>query len=335
MLMAMILGYLRLHGRLPLPGMFLLIALIIFPLNSCVKAQQSPAQSPEIGAAPATLQGFTRFEATPSKASKQLPNDVEETSGLIWFRGSWWTHNDSGGKPEIYRLSKNGKRIIQTVSLEGVENDDWEDLATDGTSLFIGDFGNNRGGRTNLVIYKVAWKNIPETGDTRVKPLAIRFNWADQTDFSPKAYQHNFDCEALFCANDRLWLFTKNWGNLNSRLYSLPTEPGNYAIAPRYEFDARLRVTGADYEATNKTLALIGYIDFVPTVWLMPQFDPEKPAEGGRLRIDMTSMAGTQAEGICFGPDGKLWFSAEKTRVRRQMIYELNINSFIRPQPVK
>lgn len=335
MLMALLLAYLSRHGRISLPGVILLIALTIFPLNCCIYAQQSPAQSPEVEAAPAVMQGFTRFEVTPAKVSKQLPNDVEETSGLIWFRGSWWTHNDSGGKPEIYRLSKNGKRIIQTVSLEGVENDDWEDLATDGTSLYIGDFGNNKGRRTNLAIYKVDWKNIPEAGDVRVKPLVIRFKWADQTDFNPKAYHHNFDCEALFCAKGRLWLFTKNWGNLNSRLYSLPTVPGQYSISPLYEFDARLRVTGADYEATSQTLALIGYIDFVPSVWLMPEFDPDKPAEGGRLRIDMTSMAGTQAEGICFGPDGKLWFSAEKTRVRRQMIYELNVNSYIRQRPVK
>ncbi len=331
MLIAMILAYFRLRGRLSLPGIVMMMPLLVFPMNCCVNAQQSPDALPGIDNTPAVMEGFTRFEATPAKASKKLPKDLRETSALIWFRGAWWTLNDSGGKPEVYRLSKSGNRIEQVVALSGVENNDWEDLATDGTWLYVGDFGNNGGKRTNLAVYKVAWINIPNEGNVTLKPQVIRFAWADQTDLHPKAYRHNFDCEAMFCAGGSVWLWTKNWNNLNSRLYELPAQAGSYNLKPVYEFDANLRVTGADYDTNRRILALVGYIDFLPSVWLFTNFDPKKPADGGRIRIDMTSMAGTQAEGICFGDNGQLWFSAEKTKVRPQMIYQLNVNTFVRP----
>lgn len=329
--MAMLIAYFRLRRRLTVPGFIMMIPLLAFPLNCGLIAQQPPSSIPQLNTTPAVKNGFIRFEATPVKASKKLPKDVSETSGLIWFRGAWWTHNDSGGKPEVYRLSKTGNRIVQVVSLEGVENDDWEDLATDGTWLYIGDFGNNGGKRTNLAVYKVAWNKIPNEGNVTLKPDIIRFAWSDQPDQHPKAYKHNFDCEAIFCAGGSIWLWSKNWGNLHSRLYKLPAMAGTYNLKPVYEFDANLRVTGADYDTATKTLALVGYIEFLPSIWLFTGFDPEKPADGGRIRIDMSSMAGTQAEGICFGDKGRLWFSAEKTRVRPQMIYELNLNTFVRP----
>ncbi|PKP22334.1 MAG: hypothetical protein CVU06_09535, partial [Bacteroidetes bacterium HGW-Bacteroidetes-22] len=106
MLIALLLTYMKLHGRIPFPGFLLLLLLMILPGNGYVYAQHSPTGT-SVESAPQVTQGFTRFEATPL-ASKKLPNAVNETSGLIWFRGAWWTHNDSGGKPEIYRLSKSG-----------------------------------------------------------------------------------------------------------------------------------------------------------------------------------------------------------------------------------
>lgn len=331
MLIALLITLLRIRRGVTIPGALLLIPILAFPMNCCVNAQQSPSNIPQLDATPAVQQGFTRFEATPEKAVKSLSDDIEETSGLIWFRGAWWTHNDSGGKPEVYRLNTSDGSIEQTITLEGVKNHDWEDIATDGTWLYIGDFGNNGGRRTNLAVYKIAWSKVPEQGDVSVRPDVIRFVWADQTNLHSEAYKHNFDCEAMFCAKGSLWLFSKDWADKNSRLYRLPVSEGIYKISPVYEFNSNLLVTGADYDTTSKTLVLIGYLDYIPAIWLMPDFDPEKPAEGGRLRIDMTSMAGAQTEGICFGPNGILWFSAEKTKVHPQMIYELNVNTFIRP----
>ena len=50
-----------------------------------------------------------------------------------------WTQNDHGDDPRVIALSTEGQRV-SIVTLEGVENDDWEDIATtliDGSSYIL------------------------------------------------------------------------------------------------------------------------------------------------------------------------------------------------------
>jgi hypothetical protein len=43
------------------------------------------------------------------------------------------------------------------IKLNGVKNNDWEELTQDKTHFYLGDFGNNASGnRTDLTIYKIA-----------------------------------------------------------------------------------------------------------------------------------------------------------------------------------
>ena len=55
-----------------------------------------------------------------------------------------WTQNDHGDDPRVIAISNEGQRN-SIVTLEGVENDDWEDIATtliDGSSyIFVADTG--------------------------------------------------------------------------------------------------------------------------------------------------------------------------------------------------
>src|SRR5690606_35587416 len=97
------------------------------------------------------------------KVSKigRLPSIANESSGLARHEAnqSLWTHNDSGGKPELYEMDFSGK-LLSTLKVPQATNVDWEDLAQgpDGT-LFIGDMGNNSNQRQDLTIYAVS----PET----------------------------------------------------------------------------------------------------------------------------------------------------------------------------
>ncbi len=58
---------------------------------------------------------------------------INEASGLVVSRKNnsgtiFWTHNDSGGRNEIYAIAQN-KSILATVTLSGAQNNDWEDIA--------------------------------------------------------------------------------------------------------------------------------------------------------------------------------------------------------------
>lgn len=97
-----------------------------------------------------------------------LPQAVNETSGLIYWNGGLWTHNDSGNPPELYKLDTLSGQILQTIIISGVQNIDWEDIAQDETHIYIGDFGNNAGNRTDLKVLKISKTDIPASGNASV-----------------------------------------------------------------------------------------------------------------------------------------------------------------------
>ena len=90
---------------------------------------------------------------------------LDEVSGIETINGSdlVWALEDSGNKNEIYGIDKEGK-IVETVTLEGVKNTDWEDITADNEgNLYVGDFGNNDNERKNLAIYKIDKANVKKS----------------------------------------------------------------------------------------------------------------------------------------------------------------------------
>ena len=88
-----------------------------------------------------------------------LPRVLNETSGLIFYKGLLWTINDSGGKNVVYGFDFNGE-IQHEIEIKDAKNNDWEEIAQDEKHIYIGDFGNNNGMRKDLKIYKIKKKDI-------------------------------------------------------------------------------------------------------------------------------------------------------------------------------
>ena len=177
---------------------------------------QQDAANPELSAGAVVT-------AQVSAAISPLPAEVRESSGLIFFDGMYWTLNDSGNLPCLYALDVDDGHLLRTVCMEGVPNIDWEELTQDEEHLYIGDFGNNRGTRKDLRIYKINKKDIPAGENVTVSRFdTIMFSYAIQEDFDKRTHQHNFDCEAMLALNDSLFLFTKNWEDQRTVLYACP-----------------------------------------------------------------------------------------------------------------
>ena len=109
----------------------------------------------------------------------QLPKKIKETSGLEFLNQDFLTHNDSGGKPVLYRLTFQGD-LLEQYNIEGAENNDWEDIAQDESFIYISDSGNNKGKRKNLNILIVD----PKDNFKKVGQLAFHYN--DQQNFDKK-----------------------------------------------------------------------------------------------------------------------------------------------------
>jgi len=238
-----------------------------------------------------------------------LPTELNENSGMIWYEGLIWTINDSGSEPFIYVVDTAGN-IIRHIRLNGVENTDWEEVTQDDSFIYVGDFGNNEGARTDLRIYKISKANL---ADTVVTPEVIQFAFADQSDFTPYAYNTPFDCEAMISRGDSLFLFTKNWTGVRTRIYGIPAVAGNYQAYPGEALTVGGQVTASVYSATDKRLYLLGYMDYIPFVWVCSDFFPGESYEGQMKQFLFPEKIGMQTEGIVLTDRGELLVSCEES----------------------
>ena len=253
---------------------------------------------------------------------KTLSTSLSESSGLTYCRGKLWTHNDSGNGPKIYALNPSNGTIIQTITLEGVINNDWEDLASDGYHLYIADTGNNvNGARTNLAILKLNLDDIPTTGDVAIpfeKIEIIRFYYPEQGETpSPVAANSSpYDCEAILIRNDVIHLYTKDWSSANAGYstseYLLPNIPHPQGMKYAAKFFNQhnkigFLVTSADNAGINQ-VALIGYKNEkdlgMHYIRIYSDFEGDDISTGKIYTKNLGSpLSMGQVEAICFGED--------------------------------
>jgi hypothetical protein len=163
----------------------------------------------------------------------QLEVGLLETSGLIFLNDKVITHNDSGTDPKLYEIDTITGNISRTVVVNNATNTDWEDMCMDANYIYIGDFGNNAGARTDLKIYRVLISDYNSTVNDTVSAEVINFDFANQTSFTPSLYTTNFDVETLISLGDSLYVFTKNWGNSETSYYAISKSPGSYSVNPK------------------------------------------------------------------------------------------------------
>ncbi len=255
---------------------------------------------------------------------RSLPDDVKETSGLIFWRNGLWTHNDSGGKPVLYKLDTLTGNILETLTLNNAENVDWEEVTQDESRIYIGDFGNNLGNRRDLKIYIVQKEDILPDKDGEVEASVINFGYADQKNFAVSNRNNDYDCEAMVASGDSLYLFTKNWGDQQSRLYALPKTAGTYAVFSKDTLAADGLITGADLSPSGNELVMCGYKNYSPFIWVLFDFRNSEFFKGNKRLITFSGMTGTQTEGVAFLKESEIVISSEKTIVSPAGLFRIN-----------
>jgi len=224
-----------------------------------------------------------------------LTPQVKETSGLLYFNDKLITINDSGNLPRLYEMDAISNTIIRTIDVLNVTNVDWEALAQDQQYIYIGDFGNNNGTRTDLKIYRIAKSDY--LTNNQVNCEIIYFNYADQTDFSSNS-NTNFDAEAMIVKDDNIIIFTKNHGDLKCNLYALPKMPGNYTAVQYGSFNTQGMITGATFNDMSGLILLTGYNSFVsPFIISLDSYSDNKFFDGNVNKTSILHL-GRQVESI-------------------------------------
>lgn len=257
-------------------------------------------------------------------------NLIPESSGLVYTDGNLWTFGDSGNPAAIYNIDTANGNVKQTVNIVNYPNIDWEDICADREYIYISDAGNNNGNRTNLWILKIAKSDIGKSQVSSVSAQAISFSYADQTSFASDN-NTNFDCEAMVAIGDSLYLFSKDHGDEQTRVYRLSKNPGTYSLTPYTSFNVKGRITGADYNAVTKEIVLIGYLGskLNSFLWLLSDFHGNFFFSSNKRRIEIgNNVTPWQTEGIAFADTNRLFISCETTPEIPASLYILNKKSF-------
>ncbi|QNF32310.1 hypothetical protein HUW51_06040 [Adhaeribacter swui] len=241
------------------------------------------------------------------KIGRMHKKEIKESSGLELAPDSttFWTHADSGNPPVIYQIDSKG-HLLNSYNIPHTTNLDWEDVAKDDQgNLYIGDFGNNSNTRKNLRIYRVKEDNFTQV-DT------ISFSYPDQKAFPPAQSKRNFNCEAFFYFQGKLYLFSKNYGTRDwVKMYSIPAQPGAYTANLVDSLKIASRITAADISPDGKTIALLGY----GNLYLYQSDSTGKFFAGKRNCLALPKSG--QAEAVIFKNNQDLIFTNEGGKIFR------------------
>lgn len=264
------------------------------------------------------------------QTSASLPSSVSESSGIeIVNHTSIWTHNDSGGQPELYEIDSLGN-LLRTLTIANSSNVDWEDITSDDQgNIYIGDFGNNYNTRTDLRIYVI--NNPDSIANDSTYAQKIKFTLSDQIAFPPSNADLNYDIEAMVWFNDSIYLFSKNRSIPYSgytKYYSLPAITGTYVAELVDSFYGGsgsawdYQICAADISPDKKQLFLLSH----DKAWIFSCFTGSDFFSGSMQQLNFSN--NTQKEGICYLSDSIIYITDEYSYGSGGNIYIADISNW-------
>jgi hypothetical protein len=157
--------------------------------------------------------------------------EIAEASGIAVshvHEGVVWVINDSGNSASVYALNPKGRRLC-ILNIEGVWNNDWEDLASfeyEGKPyILIADVGDNFAKREAYFLHFIEEPDIEKTSG--LSSLSVKPSWS-----MTYTYENGpRDCEAVAVdmINEKVLLLSKR--DNPPILYELPLTKRENAVA--------------------------------------------------------------------------------------------------------
>ncbi len=264
--------------------------------------------------------------------AKIEPPAINESSGLVksrQFENVYWTHNDSGDSARIFAITRDGTAVqtdwakqnakaYEGIAIDDAVNIDWEDISTDDQgNLIIAACGNNDNARRDLALYIVPEPDPTKIWKTRARQR-IDFHYPDQKAF-PNPQQMDYDCEALFYANGKHYLVSKNRSAPETKLYRLDAQTpfASNPLTLVSTFNLRGQVTAADASPDGQKLAVLTYTG----CWVFHKPSDDDNYFAGKAYYK--TFYAKQCEAICWDNEETLLISNEQRDLFEVKLSEL------------
>ena len=272
------------------------------------------------------LSGLSATAQTPDKDQPvQLlgtikDSDVTESSGLAISGATpdaFWTHNDSGHKPNLFLIATKGKTLAR-CKLKDARNVDWEAMASfqhDGEPwLMVADVGDNTLNRTKLKIYLLP---EPKLSTKKKKSGQKLESNASVFEFTYPDGAHNVEAAAVAPDGKSVWLIEKIYSNdmrpIQPGIYQLPLKPSDFDVKSQREPSERSATRLADYPIRNVTgmafspdgrrLIIRNYVN--AHFYTRSDGQTWEEVVTGTKPTPVVLPLQSQGEAICFTPDSK------------------------------
>lgn len=308
------------------------MALVASAAIVCGKGKHRAAAQPENGTlgSPAPVSVTSSAEPScpsfvPGPVGAIKDKALDEASGLVASRrnrGVLWSHNDSGGSPELFAITERGSSL-GTYVLEDAKLDDWEDIAIGPGPkpgrwyLYVGDIGANNAKRKHIVVYRAEEPKVRLDQKSKKRNIeqttAFRLRYPDR---------RSRDCETLMVdpATADLYLVTKTLlGSPELYVAKAPLdEKKTNALKRVTELDLKSAIgvaggltTGGDIAADGSAVLIRTYMD--------AYYWPRRPGDSIPEALKREPCAvplhkEPQGEAIAFSVDGHAYFTVSEGR---------------------
>jgi hypothetical protein len=278
-----------------------------------------------------SLVGLTECKSQEGFAFKKtLSKELKEISGIARDGNALWAISDHGNS-EIFKLDLKGD-IIQRVRVKNFTFQDVEAVTVDKNYVYVGDIGDNDGKRTNRAIIRIPKASLGSKASVEVEGQEIDFVFPDEGEVKKKK-NNNYDCEAMLYYNDSLYVFTKRREDLQSGLYAISEQPGNYTAHEIAVFDTRGMVTDAAMNSGQNEVALSGYDagHKKPFIWVLSGFRGNNFFSGtsARYRMNNEKKLDWQVEGIAYKDANSFFITCEKSKDVDNSLYVIERSKLI------
>ncbi len=230
---------------------------------------------------------------------------LNELSGLAVSRqnpGILWTHEDSGGSPDLYALDFSGATVA-TIHLDGVTNHDWEDIAIGpcdaGWCIVVGEIGTASYDHSVLIVEEPLLGTAPV--ELTVTPRVQAFTYPGDSE----------DAESLALLPDGTPIIVSKRTDATAGIYTLAPDAevlewrADVATGASSE-DLTARATAADLSTDGTALLLRTYLH----LYTVDVSDLAAPADPESLKFALE----LQGEAVAWDPvQGGFWQVGEGT----------------------